>query len=221
MSLQRLQTRITPRFTLPIPNLNRTVAATRDKPPQRLLLLLRRTGRTARSTRNKARCHAGSPSNRIHANTVRRNHNRRPHIIPQLNHADLAVGAGTGKQTAALGRRPSHQIHTRRVVGIVECFAPLSCASGASSCSPALGSCTSGLAPDDDAAIVRARGEECAEFGVRPGYAPHGAGVALESVGEAVGVVGLDGEDFDGQVGGTGCESAAVVIEDGIVLNCS
>jgi len=45
--------------------------------------------------------------------------------------------------------------------------------------------------------------------------------VALESVGEAVGVVGLDGEDFDGQVGGTGCESAAVVIEDGIVLNCS
>jgi hypothetical protein len=42
--------------------------------------------------------------------------------------------------------------------------------------------------------------------------------VALESVGEAVGVVGLDGEDFDGQVGGAGCEAAAVVVEDSIVL---
>jgi hypothetical protein len=42
--------------------------------------------------------------------------------------------------------------------------------------------------------------------------------VALEGVGETVCVVGLDGEDFDGQVGGASCEAAAIIVEDGVML---
>ena len=83
---------------------------------------------------------------------------------------------------------------------IVVFLLPLSRSASGCRCSSgtALRAWSDGLAPDDDPAVVRARREESTELGVGPGNAPHGAGVAFEGVGEAMGVIGLDGEDFDG-----------------------
>ena len=50
-----------------------------------------------------------------------------------------------------------------------------------------------------------------------PGDGPDGAFVAFEGFGQAV-LIAVYFEDLDCAVGGAGCEAAAVVVEDCIVL---
>jgi hypothetical protein len=50
-----------------------------------------------------------------------------------------------------------------------------------------------------------------------PGEGPHGAVVSFERFRVPVGVA-FNVEDGDRFVGGAGCEAAAVVVEDGVVL---
>ena len=69
-----------------------------------------------------------------------------------------------------------------------------------------------GLAPDDDAVVEPARGEEGPEAGVRPSDAPDGAVVALEGLRERV-LVLQDLEHTHGAIRRGRCEEAAVKVE--------
>jgi hypothetical protein len=70
---------------------------------------------------------------------------------------------------------------------------------------------------DEDLTRIRGGGEKRAEFGMGPREAPNGTVVSFERFSVPVGVA-FDVEDGDGFVGGAGCEAAAVVVEDGVVL---
>jgi hypothetical protein len=197
---QRLHAIVAPCLRTPIPNLDLTVAASRHEPAQSTEALSRR----ARSlcTRNRARRHRRRPTHGIDADTVRREHQTRPLVILEFQHANIAVAAGACENAAAFVRRPVNEVDAGGVLREVEGFCP-----GA----------WRRFAPDDDAAVVGGGGKEGAKFGVRPGDAPDGAFVAFERLDEPVRFV-LDFENFDGAVGGAGCEAPAVVVEDGVVL---
>jgi len=74
------------------------------------------------------------------------------------------------------------------------------------------------LLPDDNLAVVAARGEDGAVFGVRPGHLPDGT-LVTEEGGEGRVVAGRGNfEDFDRVVGGGSRQAIAVVVQLSIVL---
>lgn len=82
-----------------------------------------------------------------------------PAVIAELEDANVAVGRGAGKETAALVRGPGDHVDGGCVEGEIEDLGP-GAAAGGGCCVLVL------LAPDEDLAIVGGGGEDGAEFGV-------------------------------------------------------
>lgn len=173
-----------------------------------------------------ARGEGGAPGDGVDAHAVGGEDGVLEGVVLEAEDADAAVGAGGGQVAAGLGRRPGDQVDRGGVQGELVDALPLVLRL---------------LAPDEDAAVVGGGGEDGAVFGVGPGDAPDGAfvavGVVLERERERVVfvcarlgghlpfecfcqavLVAFNLEDLDGLVGGAGCQSSAVVVEDSIVL---
>ena len=82
-----------------------------------------------------------------------------PGIVPELKDTDVTVGRGAGQETSALMRGPRYHVHGSGVKGEIEDLSPGAAASGG-------GRVLRLLAPDQDLAIVRRGGQNCAKFGV-------------------------------------------------------
>ena len=177
-----------------LPDLDQAIAATCSESLERGSLL------SACRARHCTWRHAGRPRHRIAAHGMRIEQARHPLILLELQHRDLAITARTSQDAARLVRGPRHQIHTCIVSTKVEGFGPRRT-----------------LAPDYYAPVVAAGGEESAKLGVCPSYTPDCAVVAFERLSEAVRVV-FYVEQLDGSVRGASSKTAAIVVEDCIVL---
>lgn len=85
-----------------------------------------------------------------------------PVVVTELEDADVAVRRRTGKETSTLMRSPCNHVHGRGVKGEIEDLCPSAATSGR--CRVLVL-----LTPDKYLAVVRRRGQDCAEFGVRLG----------------------------------------------------
>jgi hypothetical protein len=195
-----------------VPQLDLAVAAACDKAP-------RRTGLVAARADDLAGRDSRGPRDAVHAAAAGLEDLVRPGVVLELEHRHVAVGGGAGEQAAGLVGRPGDDVDRGRVQGDFVDLLP-----GGRL-----------LAPDDDLAVVRRRGEDVAVLGMRPCHAPYGAFVsAALSTAPSAGVSGrdvpsqcldqcvfvaLDLEDLDGLVRRARRQPPAVVVEHGIVLH--
>lgn len=139
---------------LVIPDLQSIVTTTGNKSP-----LLTRSGVGADQTARRCR---GCPANRIDTHAMSMEDLVSPVVVTELEDADVAVRRRTGKETSTLMRSPCNHVHGRGVKGEIENLCPSAATSRR--CRVLVL-----LTPDKYLAIVRRRGQDCAEFGVRLG----------------------------------------------------
>lgn len=156
MSRQRTQLLIRRRPLIILPQLHQIITPPRHQPPHRALS--RRSLRTCQRTG----LHTRRPRHRIRTQTMRREEHVRESVVVEGEHADVGVGGCGSEMTARFLWGPGDEVDGGGVEGEFVDALP-----GARL-----------LAPDEDAAVVGGGGEDGAEFGVRPGDAPHGAFVA-------------------------------------------
>jgi hypothetical protein len=86
-----------------IPNLDKVVTSTSDKPS-----LLTRSGiRTYETARRRSWC----PAYSVNTHAVSMEHLMGPAIVAEFQHADLTIRRGAGKNAATFMRSPRHNIH--------------------------------------------------------------------------------------------------------------
>jgi hypothetical protein len=146
-----------PRLNAKLPKLNLAVASAGDEPPGCARLVSARTDDL--SWRN-----CGRPRNAVHTGATGLEDLVRPGVVLELENRNVAVGGGAGKQAAGLVWCPRDVVHRSSVQSN---FVNLLPRRGL-------------LAPDDNLAVVRRRGEDVAVLGVCPGNTPYGAFVSVE-----------------------------------------
>jgi hypothetical protein len=136
---------------LVVPDLDEVVASTGHKSS---LLARSRVGADQAACKGRR-----SPANRVDAHTVGVERLVGPRIVPELKDADMTIGRSAGKEASALVRGPRYHVHRRGVKGEIEDLGPRAAASRR-------GRVLQLFPPDQDLAIVRGGGQNCAKLGV-------------------------------------------------------
>jgi hypothetical protein len=146
-----------PSLNAELPELDLAVAATSNKSPRCARLVSARTDNLSRRNR-------GRPRDAVHTRAAGLEDLVRPGVVLELENRNVAVRGSAGKQTASLMWCPRDVVDRSSVQSN---FVDLLPGRGL-------------LAPDDNLAVVRGRGEDVAVLGVCPGNTPDSAFVSVE-----------------------------------------